>query len=303
MKILLRNLFHRMIAAPREHWQLSLETMALHHQLGVLERSGKRPRFSPADRCFWIVLSMLWSRWPDALEIIQTATVHRWRRQGIWHHLGQPYEWKRPGRPAIAAETRALIQQMSRENVLWGAPRIHGELAKLGIMVSRTTVAKYMARRPGPPLLTWRTCIRLHSPEFVTGKASGEVLRSVRALYTAAGRALRHWLRRAVSGGRQRTSGCDVIPLAQPCHTVPVPALWVVDIADRVHVSERSPPGLRSSSNGDPFADDLTIAVGTAPVCLAPLAMGYGCGPYLRSRHVQGEIKARGKGTSRRAAA
>jgi hypothetical protein len=57
---------------------------------------------------------------------------------------------------------------------------------------------------------------------------------------------------------------------------VPVPALWVVDIADRVHVSERSPPGVRSSSNGDPFADDLTIAVGTAAVCLAPLAMGYG---------------------------
>jgi hypothetical protein len=192
---------------------------------------------------------------------------------------------------------------MSRENVLWGAPRLHGELAKLGIMVSRTTVAKYLARRPGPPWLTWRTCLCLHAPEFVTGKASADVLRSVRALYTTAGRALHHWLRRAVSGGRQRTSGCDLIPLAQPCHPVPVPALWVVDLADRVHVSERSPPGLRSSSKGGPLADDLTIAVGTTAVCLAPWAMGYGCGPYLRSRHVQGQIKAWGKGTSRRAAA
>jgi hypothetical protein len=166
-------------------------------------------------------------------------------------------------------------------------------------MVSRTTIAKYMARRPGPPLLTWRTCIRLHSPELV----SAEVWRSVRALYTTAGRALRHWLRRAVSGGRQRTSGCDIIPLAQPCTTVPGSALCVADIADRVHVSERSPPSLRSSSNGDPFADDLTIAVGAAAVCLASLATGYGGGPRERWRHVQGQIKVRRKGASGRAVA
>jgi len=303
MKTLIRNLFHKMTATLCEHWQLSLGTMALRHQRAVLERSVKGPRFLPVDRCFWIVLSTLWARWPDALEIIQTATVRRWRRQELWHDLRRPCERKRPGRPAIAAETRALIRQMSRENVLWGAPRMHGELAKLGITVSRTTVVKYMEHHPGPPSLTWRTFMRMHSPKLVTDEASAEVLRSVRALYTTAVRALRHWLRRAVSGGRQRTSGCDVIPLAQPCNTVPVLTLWMADIAARVQVSERRPPGLRSSSNGDPFADDLTIAVGTAEVCLAFLARGYWGGPHLRWRHVRDQIKARGKGASRRAAA
>jgi hypothetical protein len=190
---------------------------------------------------------------------------------------------------------------MSRENFLWGAPRIHGELAKLGITVSRTTVAKYMERHPGPSSLAWRTFMRMHSPELVIDEASAEVLRRFRALYTTAVRALRRWLRGAASGGIQQTSGRDVIPLAQPCNTMPT--LWVADIADRVQVSERSPPGLRSSSNGDPFADDLTIAVGPAEVCLASLAMDYRGGPHLRWRHVQGPTKAWGKGTLRRAAA
>jgi hypothetical protein len=303
MKTLIRNLFHTMSARLHEHWQRSLETMALRHQRAVLERSVKRARFSPVDRCFWIVLSTLWSQWPDALEIIQTATVRRWRRQGLWHYLRRPCERKRPGRPAIAAETRALIRQMSRENVLWGAPRIHSELAKLGITVSRTTVAKYMERCPSPPSLTWRTFMRLHSPELVTNEVYAEVWHRFRALGTTAVRALRRCLKRAVSSGRQRTSGCDVIPLAQPCTTVPMSALCVADIVDRVHVSERSPPSLRSSSNGDPFADDLTIAVGTAAVCLASLATGYGGGPRVRWRHVQGQIKVQRKGASRRTAA
>jgi hypothetical protein len=178
MKTLIRNLFHQMTATLCEHWQLSRETMALRHQRAVLARSVTRPRFSPVDRCFWIMLSTLWSRWPDALEITHTATGRRGRRQGLWHDLRRPCEWKRPGRPGIAAETRALIRQMSREHVLWGALRMHGELAKLGITVSRTTVAKYMERRPGPPSLTWCTCMRMHSPELVTDEASAEVLRS-----------------------------------------------------------------------------------------------------------------------------
>ena len=245
----------------------------------------------------------MWSRWPEALEIIQPATVRHWRRQGLWHYLRRPCQRKRPGRPAIAAETRALIQQMSRENVLWGAPRMHGELAKLGITVSQTTVAQYMERRPGPRSLTWRTFMRMHSPELVTDEASAEVLHSFRALCTTPVRVLRRCLKRVVSSGRPRTSGCEVIALAQPCNTVPVSALYVVDIADRVQVSERSPPSLCSSSTGDPFADDLTIAVGTAAVCLASLATGYEGRPHVRWQHVQGQIKVRRKGASRRAAA
>ena len=152
---------------------------------------------------------------------------------------------------------------------------------------------------PGPPGLTWRTFMRLHAPALVTDEASAKVLDRFRALYTTAVRALRRWLRGAVSGGRQRTSRRDVMPLAHPCKTMPT--LSVADIADRVQVSERSPPGLRSSPDGEPLADDLTIAVGPAEGCLASWAMDCGDGPHLRWRHVQGPTKkVWGTGTSRR---
>lgn len=89
------------------------------------------------------------SRWQVALKITHADTVRRWRRQGLWKHLGWRHERKRPGRPPIAVETQALIRRMSRDNGIWGAPRIHSELALVGIGVSRTTVAKYMDRQSG----------------------------------------------------------------------------------------------------------------------------------------------------------
>jgi hypothetical protein len=133
MKTLLRNLFHKLITVLSEHCERSLETMALRHQLAVLERSAKRPRLSPVDRCFWIMFSTLWSSWPDALTIVQPDTVRCWRRQGWRYHLQWWHGRQRPGRPAIAAEIRALIRRMSQENALRGAPRIQSELAKLGL--------------------------------------------------------------------------------------------------------------------------------------------------------------------------
>jgi putative transposase len=151
MKRLWQPLLQKLTATLRERVHLGLTMMALHHQLAVLRRSAKRPQFWPADRCLWVLFSMVWARWPEALELVQADTVRRWRRQGFRQLVRWGHERRRPGRPAIAAERRALIRRMSRENVLWGAPRIHGELAKLGIRVSRTTVAKYMARRLGPP--------------------------------------------------------------------------------------------------------------------------------------------------------
>ncbi len=146
MKTIFLSLFHKIASALRERLHLALEIFALRHQLAVLERLIKRPQFSSADRCVWILLSTVWARWQDALKIVQADTVRRWHRQGLRHYLGRQHGRQRPGRPAIAAEVRALIRRMSRENVLWGAPRIHGELAKLGVRVSRTTVAKYMDR-------------------------------------------------------------------------------------------------------------------------------------------------------------
>jgi hypothetical protein len=106
-----------------ERVHLALTTMALRHQLAVLARSATRSQCSPVDRCVWVLLSMVWSRWQEAVTIVQPGTVRRWRRQGWRHHLRWWRGRKRLGRPAIAAEMRALIRRMSQENVLWGAPR------------------------------------------------------------------------------------------------------------------------------------------------------------------------------------
>jgi len=87
----------------------------------------------------------VWSGWRTALVIVKPETVVTWHRQGFRLF----WTWKsrrRTGRPTIASEVRGLIRTMSRENTLWGAPRIHGELLKLGVQVSQATLAKYMAR-------------------------------------------------------------------------------------------------------------------------------------------------------------
>ena len=110
---------HMIALALRERVHLALETMSLRPQLAVLARSAIRPQCSPVDRCVWVLLSTVWSRWQEALTIVQPDTVRHWRRQGWRHHLGWWRGRKRPGRPAIAAEMRALIRQMSQENVLF----------------------------------------------------------------------------------------------------------------------------------------------------------------------------------------
>ena len=105
--------------------------------------------------------------WPEALEIVNADTVKRWRQQGFRHYLLGKSRRGGPGRPAIEPEIRSLIQRMSRQNVFWGAPRIHGELLKLGVNVCQTTVAKYMVRRAGPPSQRWGTFLRNHTRELV----------------------------------------------------------------------------------------------------------------------------------------
>jgi hypothetical protein len=100
-----------------------------------------------------------------AITIVRPETLVRWHRAGFrlyWH-------WKSRslgGRPKIAADLRALIRQMSAENPLWGAPRIHGELLKLGFEVAQSSVAKYMVKRCGPPSQGWRTFLRNHAPDI-----------------------------------------------------------------------------------------------------------------------------------------
>src|SRR5947208_9116689 len=137
---------------------LQLEVLALRHQLQVLNRSRpRRLRLVTADRLLWAWLSRSWTAWRTALVIVQPDTVIAWHRQGFRLF----WTWKsrrRVGRPTVSADVRALIRTMSEANPLWGAPRIHGELLKLGIDVSQATVAKYIARpRHQPPSQTWRT--------------------------------------------------------------------------------------------------------------------------------------------------
>jgi hypothetical protein len=205
--------------------------MALHHQLAVLARSATRPQCSPVDRYVWVLLSTVWSRWQEALAIVHPDTVRRWRRQGWRHHLRWWRGRERPGRPAIAAEIRAFIRRVSQENVLWGAPHIQGELAKLGVRVSRTTIAKYMARRPGPPSPTWRTFLRCYGHDLVASRASAELTRRLHASSVKVMRALRRWLSSWTTRGGQRSSRRDVVPYTRLRETMSMPLVWALWIA------------------------------------------------------------------------
>ena len=152
----------------RSHIELVLEAIALRHQIAVLKRSGtRRPCFRGWDRLFWILPSWRWPRWRQALMIVQPETVVRWRRDVwsvFWRYRARG-RW-RGGRPKVSPEVRALIVRMAGENLLWGAPRIHGELLMLGFEVSQTTVSRYLStvyRRPGQ---SWRTFIRNQANAF-----------------------------------------------------------------------------------------------------------------------------------------
>jgi len=163
---LLRSLLLAGLAFVRTRRQLAVEVLALRHQLGVLQRSVKRPRLTDADRGLWVLLSRRWAGWSDALIIVKPATVIKWHRAGFRRY----WAWRsRPkgGRPGIDPEIRKLIKQMANAN-LWGAPRIHGELLKLGIRISEATVSKYLPRRSKPPSQTWRTFLENHVDTLVS---------------------------------------------------------------------------------------------------------------------------------------
>jgi hypothetical protein len=137
---------------------LQLENLALRHPIGVLQRSTKkRPRLTVADRLLWAWLSGVWADWRSALAIVKPETVMAWHRKGFRLFWIWKLRRRQPGRPPVSRETRELIRKMSRENPLWGAPRIHGELLKLGIDVGETSVGKYRVRRRKPPSRTGRT--------------------------------------------------------------------------------------------------------------------------------------------------
>jgi hypothetical protein len=151
----------------RTRARMQIEILALRHQLAVLERQRKRARLGAADRLLCVALSRLWTQWRSALVIVKPETVIAWHRKGFRFY----WRWKSRagmcGRPRVSLETRELIRQMSKANPLWGAPRIHGELLKLGMEVSQATVAKYMSRQGKPPSQSWATFLENHVQQIV----------------------------------------------------------------------------------------------------------------------------------------
>ena len=153
----------------RSRAALQLENLALRHQIGVLQRSTKRrPRLTPVDRLVWVWLSRVWSGWRSTLAIVKPETVVAWHRAGFRRFWTWKVRRGHPGRPVISREVRDLIRRMCRENPRWGAPRVHGELLKLGIDIGETSVSKYMVRCRQPPSQTWRTFLQNHAQQLVS---------------------------------------------------------------------------------------------------------------------------------------
>jgi hypothetical protein len=152
----------------RSRGDTALEVLALRQQVAVLKRKRPRPRLNRLDRRFWTTLRQLWPRWTDVLVIVKPETVIGWHRAGFRLY----WRWRsrsRGGRPKISDEIRVLIRRLAEENPTWGAPKIHGELLKLGFVVSERTVARCLrrVRRRGDPVKRWLAFLRNHREVIV----------------------------------------------------------------------------------------------------------------------------------------
>src|SRR3979490_2447969 len=165
----------------RRRASLEVELLALRHQVSVLRRQRKgRLQLFATDRLLWVWLYRIWPQVLNAMVLVKPATVVQWHRKGF--RLYWRWRSRRPGRPKMSSEIRDLIRQLSHTNPLWGAPRIHGELLKLGIEVSQATVGRYMPWRPKLPSPTWRSFLHNHLPDiapidmFVVATATFRIL-------------------------------------------------------------------------------------------------------------------------------
>jgi hypothetical protein len=163
MRDVLKLIWWGLIGLFRSRASREAEILVLRHQLNVLRRRApKRLAFSNLDRLIFAGLYAVAPRILSALAIVEPQTVVRWHRAGFrlfWRWKSQ----SRSGRPRVPLEIRRLIREMSLANPLWGAPRIHGELLKLGIDVGQTSVAKYMVRHRRPPSQGWKTFLHNHA--------------------------------------------------------------------------------------------------------------------------------------------
>ena len=170
----------------RSRASLELELIALRHQVTVLrrQRPGRLRLFCP-DRLLWVWLYRIWPQALNTLVLVKPATVIQWHRKGFRLYWRWRSRSRRLGRPKMSSKTRDLIRQMSMANTLWGAPRIHGELLKLGIAVSQATVGRYMPWRPKVPSPTWRSFLQNHMTDmaavdmFVVATATFQLLYAV----------------------------------------------------------------------------------------------------------------------------
>jgi transposase InsO family protein len=163
----LLRLILAILASPfKSRAELQAENLILRQQINVLcRRMPKRPALTNVDRLLFVWLYRWFPSTAGAFAIVRPETIVRWHRVGFRAY----WRWRsrnRVGRPKVSAELRALISEMSRANPLWGAPRIHGELLKLGFDVAQSTVAKCMVRRRGPPSPGWKTFLRNHAPHI-----------------------------------------------------------------------------------------------------------------------------------------
>lgn len=161
----LRHLIGWMVCAFRSREDLLLENLALRQQLLALHTKRPRSRLSTVHKLFWIVLRRLWSGWKQPLVLVTPKTVVAWHRAGFrlyWKWLSRAR--RVGGRRRVSTEVRALIFRMAAENPTWGAPRIHGELLKLGFDLSEPTVSRWLrrARRTPDPAQRWLTFLRNH---------------------------------------------------------------------------------------------------------------------------------------------
>jgi hypothetical protein len=154
--------------ACRGHHEVVLENLALRQQLHALTRTRTRPVLRGRDRLFWIVLAKTWRHWRAALVIVQPDTVVRWHREWLRRRWTRRSAHRRAGRPSTAATIRHLVGQMAAANPLCGAPRIYGELTKVGVEVSERTVSRLLGRARRPPSQTWRTFLTNHLAALVS---------------------------------------------------------------------------------------------------------------------------------------
>jgi hypothetical protein len=168
LKLLSKLFFELLRLIFRSKQDIVLENLALRQQLAVQQRSIKRPKIKNTDRIFWIWLSRIWSNWKSSLIIVKAPTVIGWHKRGFKFY----WRWKsrRVGRPNIDWELIKLIRKLQKENILWSAQRIQGELKKLGFDVCDNTVAKYMTKNidsDNSKQQRWLTFLRNHAKYIV----------------------------------------------------------------------------------------------------------------------------------------